>query len=120
MTDSYPKPPAHAAPYVDILGSALAVRFLLTFGGAELYMAERPTERSRVVQLVGVDLARALGAADLPRRVPLAKPWLAACLAYEGQTVADIARTLHMSDTAVRKCLANNPYRSAPASWRDA
>lgn len=115
MTDSYPKPPAHAAPYVDILGSALAVRFLLTFGGAELYMAANPTERSRVVQLVGVDLARALGEAadDFPTRVPLAKPWLAACLCHEGLSVADIARTLRASDTTVRGWLRAHPYRSS-------
>lgn len=120
MTDSYPRAPAHIGPYVDILGSALAVRFLLTFGGADLYMAANPTERGRVVQLVGVDLARALGAAELPRRVPLAKPWLAACLAHEGGSVADIARTLHASDTTVRSWLNRDPYRPPPARWGDA
>ncbi|TCO73063.1 helix-turn-helix domain-containing protein [Rhodovulum euryhalinum] len=120
MTDSYPKPPAHAAPYVDILGSALAVRFLMAFGGAELYWAENPGERSRVVQIVGVDLASALARADLPPRVPLAKPWLAACLAHEGLSVAEIARTLHASDVAVRGWLRKNPYRPSPAMWGDA
>ncbi|WP_243642050.1 DNA-binding domain-containing protein [Rhodovulum steppense] len=117
---TYPRAPALIAPYVDILGSALAVHFLLTFGGADLYMAAHPTERARVVQLVGVDLARALGAAELPRRVPLAKPWLAACLAHEGCPVADIARTLHASDTAVRSWLKRAPYRPSPARWGDA
>ncbi|TCP43247.1 hypothetical protein EV662_102444 [Rhodovulum marinum] len=96
------------------------MRFLLTFGGADLYMAANPTERARVVQLVGVDLARALGAADLPSRVPLAKPGLAACLSHEGQTVAEIARMLRASDTSVRGWLKCNPYRPSPARWRDA
>lgn len=119
--DSYPKAPAHVEPYVRALGSALAVRFLLTFGGAELYMAKDPTEHGRVVALVGVDLARALGreADNMPKRVPLAKPWLAACLAHEGLGVAEIARTLHASDVSVRTWLRKDHYRPAPAQWSD-
>ena len=31
-----PRPPAHVQPYVDALGAATAVQFLLHFGGAEL------------------------------------------------------------------------------------
>lgn len=114
MTDSYPKAPAHVEPFVRVLGSALAVRFLLTFGGAELYIARDPTAHSRIVRLVGVDLARALSdeADKLSPRVPLAKPWLATCLQHEGLSVSEIARTLHSSDTTVRGWLKRDVYRT--------
>ncbi|TCM79648.1 helix-turn-helix domain-containing protein [Rhodovulum steppense] len=123
MRDSYPKPPAHIEPYVRVLGSKLAMQFLLTFGGAELYIGRNPTERSRVVQLVGVDLAAELSETlrqTQNPRIPLAKPWVAACLAHEGRSVADIARTLHASDTTVRGWLGKDPYRPSPARWGDA
>lgn len=78
--------------------------FLLSFGGAELYLAEDPKGRSRLEELVGYDRARALGEAAhlLPRRVPLAKPWLARVFRARGYSVAETARTLRTTDKSVR------------------
>ena len=112
MTDQlpalpYPKPTAQIEPYVEAFGIELAITFLLQFGGAELYVAKDPRGRSQLEALVGPERAKALGANDhrLQRRVPLAKPWLAACFATLGMGTAEIARTLRVSDTSVRKWL---------------
>lgn len=97
--------PAQIAPYVEVLGIDGAREFLMEFGGAELYLATRPTERSRLVQLVGKDKATALAKAAerLPARVPVAKQWLAHVLFYkEGLSKSEIARKLHTTDVTVR------------------
>lgn len=103
MTD-LPRPPAQIEPYVDVLGIEGTIAFLLKFGGAELVLPPNPQPRNLVVQAVGMDQARALAvhAGHLPRRVPLAKPWIAQVLCMQGLTVAQIARRLHVSDVAVR------------------
>lgn len=100
-------PPAHIAPYVEVLGTDMAIEFLLTFGGAELYLAANPKGRSRLAQLVGRERASALAQAaeHLPRRVPTAKPWVAAVLKSKGLPVAEIARRLHVTDVTVRAWL---------------
>lgn len=102
-----PSVPAHIAPYVRILGVDLAVEFLLAFGGAQLYIAPNPKNRSRLATLVGVDKARELArvAEDLPARVPTAKPWIAAILRTKNLPVSEIARRLHSSDVSVRAWL---------------
>lgn len=114
------RPPAHLAPYVDILGEDLALAFLLTFGGAELYLARNPGAMARLSQVVGQDKASALAsAADgmrLPKRVPTGKVWIAQVYAARGFPVAEIARILHMSDNAVRGYLKgeDREKRAAP------
>lgn len=113
------KPPAHLEPYVEILGPDLAVEFLLAFGGAELYLARNPSARGRLAQVVGPEKAAELAAAAdsmrMPKRVPTGKEWIARVLSEKGLPVAEIARTLHMSDNAVRGYLkADRPKRSAP------
>lgn len=104
------RPPAHLAPYVDVLGEDLAVEFLLAFGGAELAFFRTP-RRSRLVEVVGADLAARLAeVADLyqlPRRIPTGKPWLARVLREKGLSQAEIARRLHTSDVTIRKYLAD-------------
>lgn len=116
-----PRPPAHLAPYVEILGEDLAVEFLLAFGGAELYLARNPGAMAKLAQVVGQDEAAALAAAAdtmrLPRRVPTGKVWIAQVYAGKGLPVAEIARILHMSDNAVRGYLksgSNARKRTAP------
>ncbi len=83
------------------------MEFLLTFGGAELYIPRNPGKRSRIVAVVGVEKTQRLAenAHLLPRDVPLAKPWLAACMRAQGRSTNDIARTLRASSTAVRRWL---------------
>lgn len=111
----FPKPPAQVAPYVDILGPELTVQLLLTFGGAELYIPHSPQGRSRIETLVGRDKVKALVKADhlLQRRVPLANPWVAACLHFQGLATNEIARKLRITDVTVRKYLSNYEARGS-------
>lgn len=103
------KVPAHLDPYVSVLGPDLAVDFFLTFGGAPIYLADRPQARSQVVGLVGEDKAKALahriGSGHV--RVPTAKPWIARRMKANGATVLAIARRLHVTDVTVRSYLAD-------------
>ncbi len=108
-----PRPPAHIEPYVRVLGADLAVRFLMEFGGAELYLAKTPKGSSRAEVLLGPDRFAALAALGLPRRVPTGKPWLARVLKQEGLSTAEIARRLHVSDVTVRSYLADD----GPKKW---
>ena len=114
-----PTPPAQVEPIVRILGVQGAVDFLLTFGGAELYLTQNPKNRSRVVATVGREKAVELATAMefLPSRIPTAKPWLAAVHQSWGLPVAEIARKLHVTDVTVRSYLkryggtARNPQQ---------
>ncbi|MGG7567731.1 helix-turn-helix domain-containing protein [Rhodovulum sp. DZ06] len=99
--------PAQVAPFVDALGEDHAIRFLLNFGGAELTIPATPSPRGRLQETLGAEGAEALAAARdlLPRRIPLAKPWLARTLAARGMSTAQIARTILASDVSVRAWL---------------
>lgn len=103
-----PRPPAHLAPYVEVLGPEDAERCFLTMGGKEIYLTTGASGRSELARLFGVDRARALAGqlGVLKVRVPTAKPWLAATMKARGLTVAEIATTLHVTDVAVRKMLS--------------
>lgn len=103
-----PKPTAQVAPYVECLGPDLAVRFLLTFGGAELYLATDPKGRSSAESVVGAEgVARMADHYRIGQRarVPLARAWLAAMLHWQGHSTAEIARTIRASDVSVRRWL---------------
>jgi len=110
MTDfelpKYAQPPAHVARYVRVLGVEKTVDFLLTFGGAELYLPRNPTSRSELVKKFGITAARALGEAaelgDFPARIPIGKKWIAMVWRSKGLPVAEIARKLHTTDKTVR------------------
>ena len=101
-----PRATGQVAAFVDVLGADLAVLFLLRFGGAEMYMPADPKGKSAPQDLLGYDKLKELAARPrLQRRVPLAKQWLAAMLDWQGHSKADIARTLRVSDVAVRRWL---------------
>lgn len=106
MTPELPRPPAHVAPIVDALGPDEAIRFLLTFGGAEIYYPKDPKGGSALAREFGIEVARKVcrhaHAEGWPTRVPLAKKWIARALVAKGLPVADIARKLHAADTTVR------------------
>jgi hypothetical protein len=100
-----PKPTAQVEPYFEGLGPELTVDFLLQFGGAELHFATDPKGHGAVEKLVGTEKAKALATSRnraLPKRVPLAKRWLARMLYRQGRSAADIARTLRATDVSVR------------------
>lgn len=107
MLSNLPRPPAHLQRYVDALGVDQTVEFLLRFGGADLHVSRNPRPNSPVVLTLGEEGARRLFDAyetyNLPKRVPLGKRWIAQVLFTQGDSVASIARRLHMSDTAVRR-----------------
>lgn len=111
---SFPKPPAQVEPYVAALGIDLTVEFLLKFGGAVLYVPENPKGSGRLEALIGAEKVQALAALDylLPRRVPLANPWLSACLHAMGYPVAEIARKVRASESTVRTYLQRYSARS--------
>jgi hypothetical protein len=113
-----PRPPAQVQAYVDVLGVEGAVEFLLTFGGAELYVAANPKGRGKVERQFGAEKAAALAAMvdRLPRRVPTAKPWVAQVLRTQGLSVAEIARRLHATDVSVRGWLRKAELGEAPDS----
>jgi hypothetical protein len=117
-----PQPPAHVQPYVDALGEDRALDVLLTFGGSEVYLASRPTERSRLAQLIGTDGVVALAAISdsLKSRIPTARPWCAAMLRTRGLPVAEIARRLSANDSTVRRWLklADADARNRPGDPR--
>ena len=99
-----PKPTAQVAPYVEVLGIDGTVDFLLEFGGAEIYLTTSPKTKSRVVASIGRKQTIALAAISdrLPRRIPLAKPWISAVLKSKGLSNNEIARKLHATDVSVR------------------
>lgn len=105
---------------MDVLGTDLAVSFLLEFGGAYHDFACKPRETSRLVALVGQENAVALaaGAYRLPRRIPLAKPWIAQVLRSKGLSVNEIARKLHASDNSVRGWLRKTLEAAPPHDHR--
>lgn len=98
-------PPPQLAPFVDVLGVDGAVSFLLQFGGADLYIARNPQSRGRLTQAIGVEATKALAEMVLPRRIPTGKPWIARVMHARGLPVAEIARTLHVTDVSVRSWL---------------
>ena len=101
-----PAPTAQVAPFVQALGLEGAIRFILAFGGAELYIGKNPRDTNELVSMFGREAVEALaGLVTMPRRIPLAKPWLAAHFHAQGLSIAQIARKLRISDITVRAYL---------------
>jgi len=102
--------PSQLLPYLEVLGPDTAVDFLLAFGGSPVYLAAKPTLRSDVARLIGVDKARKLAREIGPGhvRVPLCKPWLAHRFRQGGMSVVAIARKLHVDATTVRRWFATD------------
>lgn len=115
MTDPvHIRVPAQVEPYVDALGEEDALRFLMEFGGSEVYISARPRKDSPVVKLVGMDKAKALHreAYRLQSRVPLASKWIAQVLYHEKcLPKAKIARMLRTTDVTVRRYVGSEPDR---------
>lgn len=108
------RPPAHVARFVEILGPALAVRFLLRFGGAVLYLPRDPKGRSEAEKLIGserlAELGRRLDANQVD--VPIANRWLVPALAAEGMGRAEIARTVRLTARSVGRRLEDPRRRT--------
>lgn len=111
------EPPAQIERYVAVLGVDDTIDFLLTYGGAELYMPRNPAPDHHLAQRFGVQRARDLARVSevLPRRVPLQKPWIAAVLHARGLPKSEIARKLHVADKTVRDWLNPRDPRDPPS-----
>jgi hypothetical protein len=111
-TAPMPRPPAQVLPYFETLGLELTVTFLLTFGGADLYLAADPKGKSEVEALIGAANLAALAArrnapkSVMQSRVPLAKRWLTEVLNWQGYSNAAIARKLRITTNTVGRYLA--------------
>ncbi len=101
-----PPPTAQIAPIVQVLGIEDAIRFILAFGGSIVDIRSNPRDSNEMVQMFGREAVEALAAlTTLPRRIPLAKPWLATYFHSQGLSIAQIARKLRISDVSVRNHL---------------
>jgi hypothetical protein len=113
------RPPAHLEPFVTALGEDDAIRFFLSFGGAELYIPADPKGNSELAREMGIDVARRLSALAqeryVPRVIPIGKPWIAQVWRRKGLPIAQIARKLHASQRAVTRWLADASDDARPA-----
>lgn len=114
--------PSSAETFIRVLGEDLAAEVFLAEGGAEVWLGNGASGRSRLAERIGADGIAALGEAlgQVKVRVPTARPWLAARLRRKGLPVAEIARSLHAADTSVRRWLAeaDRPGAGRPADPR--
>jgi DNA-directed RNA polymerase specialized sigma24 family protein len=89
-----------------VLGPELTATFLITFGGAELYLSADPRGRSALQALAGYDKAKALAAhpaMQMVQRIPLARKWLVQMMAWQGLPHAEIARRARVATSTVRR-----------------
>lgn len=97
-----PTPTAQVEPYVKVLGVDLTIELLLKFGGAELYVAKSPGNRSRLAERDHL----------LQRRIPIANNWIASSLYAKGWAVSEIARRIRRTDATVRELLSRERTRN--------
>ena len=110
-----PLPTAPVQPYVDVLGEAFAIEFLLNFGGVEVMLACDPRGRGMVEQCLGRrHVAAPAQVQPMIHRVPLANPWLAKCPYAQGLSIAAIARRLRVPDVTIRRDIKGTNSRPNP------
>ncbi len=111
------RPPAHLAPYVEILGETRAIVFLLTFGGGNVYLSGRQADSRIRTILDEATIARLRDEfGHRIDRVPVGKTWIAQVWADHDVSVLEIARRLHTTDKTVRSWLKNGRVRPAVAA----
>lgn len=95
---------------MDVLGETAAVEVFLALGGSIINLAYNPRS-SDLMKLVGSDkaaaLARRLGIGNI--KVPIPKPFIAQVLYFNGATLQDIARQLHVDLATVARQLKATP-----------
>ncbi len=113
---AYPPHPAHVAPYVEVLGPAKAVAFLVEFGGVRMYFPKNPQGRSDAEKMIGAEALHQLNKrlTDDYSRIPRPNTWLIHALKAEGLTVTEIVRRLRLTEVSVRKALKAPPNGAAP------
>lgn len=120
MTDrvAYPRHPASIDAFVDVLGPALTVRFLIEMGGCRLYFPNDPKGKSAAEALIGAEALREIGRRQPTNRreLPLPKPWLIRALHAEGRSPSEICRLLKTSDRNVRETLSKPGLKELPSA----
>lgn len=111
--------PANVRPYVEALGVDDAVRFLLKFGGSEIYLpsgepCKRNGEDSMAVRLIGAEkvmaLSEQLGGGYF--KVPLANRWIGETLYMNGRKCAEIARMVRADVSTVSRWINARPAKN--------
>ncbi|CUH80717.1 hypothetical protein [Tropicibacter naphthalenivorans] len=113
----YPRHPAHLDAYVEVLGPALAVRFLIAFGGCPMYFPDDPKGRSMAEALIGPARLQALGQ-RMPSRsieIPVPRVWLILALKAEGKGIAEICRTLKTTSRNVKDVIRRDMLKARAA-----
>jgi hypothetical protein len=99
--------PANIEPFVSALGVEDAVRLFLAMGGSQIYLPQRSSPHSLTARTIGPDkvekLAAALGCGYI--KVPLARQWIAGVMQENGDSLAEIARTVRADVATVRRWL---------------
>lgn len=99
---------------VEILGRDAVVEFLLHFGGSTLTASRSPRE-SILAELLGREAVQALFDAYGARiSVPVGKLFLARELCSRGESVAGIARRLHVTEATIRRYLRPTDKPASP------
>ncbi|WP_053239937.1 helix-turn-helix domain-containing protein [Pleomorphomonas koreensis] len=95
---------------MDVLGEQGAVDVFLALGGSEVEISYTP-HSSRLVEVVGVDKAAALGRrfGRGQTKVPLAKAYVSQVLWQQGVNQQEIARRLHVDVATVARHLKATP-----------
>ena len=109
--------PANLRPYVKVLGVENAVRFFLTLGGSQVYLARSRTQGGMVTEIVGeanvIKLCdEMVNAEGQYVKVPLARRWIAEVMYLDGKNANEIARTVRADVSTVRRWL-DAPGKSA-------
>lgn len=102
-----PPPPAELAHLSAHLTPEQLLALVEEHGGARLYIPHQPPVDSPVARVVGLEAARALGAAlgGNTIKVPAAKHWRIRCLKAQGLSYNQIARRLGIGQSAVHRNL---------------
>lgn len=102
-----PETPANLRPYVKALGVKGAMALFLSVGGSEIYLPKERSRRSLAARTIGPENADKL-ASEMGYgyyKVPLAREWVAKVMRAQGESNAEIARTIRVDIATVRRWL---------------
>lgn len=104
-----------------IIGEAAMVRLAEAFGGTRLYVPSTIYADHEIAQAIGMEAAQRLSQRIAPDvvRVPLARDLRARHYRAEGQTNAQIARALGMTESSVNKLLKRVGVGPSPRTTPD-
>jgi hypothetical protein len=107
---------AHVQPFVNALGMQDACTFLLAFGGAEVYLSDRPRLNGMIARSVGPKIVDKLANSDLPKGpmvVPMGNTFIVRYLRSKGMSLSEIARKARITTVTVKEHLQTDACRRA-------